>query len=218
MAIANQLNTATTPISVPEGGTGNTTFTAYSILTANTTGAGALQPLASMGTSTQVLTSNGAGAYPTWQAASAPTGTPVTVRVSLTLAQFLAMRATPVQIIAAQGVNTLIVPISILYELNMAGVAFAGGGDTGLAYGNTTSLGGPPIAFMAATNITAPTAGQLVNLPINFFNASGTLANSFAKTSSVNTSVFASNKTAAYTGGTGATVVITVTYVVITTT
>lgn len=55
-------------ITVPFGGTGNTTFTPYSLITANTTGTGALQPLASLGTSGQVLTSNGAGAYPTWQA------------------------------------------------------------------------------------------------------------------------------------------------------
>jgi hypothetical protein len=57
-----------TTISVPFGGTGNTTFTPYSLIMANTTGTGALQPLVSLGTSGQVLTSNGAGAYPTWQA------------------------------------------------------------------------------------------------------------------------------------------------------
>lgn len=147
----------------------------------------------------------------------AATGVPVTVRVPMTLAQFLGMRTTPFQIIAAQGANTLIVATSIIYELNMAGVAFASGGNTGLQYGNTTSLGGPTIAFMSASSITAPTVGQIVNLPVNWF-ASTTQPGSVAKSTTVNTAVFATNATAAFTGGTGATVVITVTYVVITTT
>lgn len=57
-----------TPITVAFGGTGNTSFTPYSLITANTTGTSPLQSLASLGTATQVLTSNGPGAYPTWQA------------------------------------------------------------------------------------------------------------------------------------------------------
>jgi hypothetical protein len=55
---------------VAGGGTGNTTFTAYSVITAGTTATGAFQNVSGVGTSGQVLTSNGAGALPTWQAAS----------------------------------------------------------------------------------------------------------------------------------------------------
>ena len=53
---------------VADGGTGNTTFTAYSVVCGGTTTTAALQSVASVGTSGQVLTSNGAGALPTFQA------------------------------------------------------------------------------------------------------------------------------------------------------
>lgn len=54
---------------VAHGGTGITSTTAYAVLTGGTTSTGALQSIASVGTSGQVLTSNGAGALPTFQAA-----------------------------------------------------------------------------------------------------------------------------------------------------
>ena len=57
-------------VGVAYGGTGNTSTTAYAVLCGGTTSTGALQPIASVGTSGQVLTSNGAGALPTFQAAS----------------------------------------------------------------------------------------------------------------------------------------------------
>lgn len=52
---------------VPGGGTGNTTFTAYSVICAGTTATGAFQNVSGVGTSGQALTSNGAGLLPTWQ-------------------------------------------------------------------------------------------------------------------------------------------------------
>jgi trimeric autotransporter adhesin len=52
---------------VGNGGTGKTTFTAYSVITAGTTATGAFQNVVGVGTSGQVLTSNGASALPTWQ-------------------------------------------------------------------------------------------------------------------------------------------------------
>lgn len=57
---------------VAGGGTGNTTFTAYSVIAAGTTSTGAFQNVSGVGTSGQVLTSNGAGTLPTWQDASGP--------------------------------------------------------------------------------------------------------------------------------------------------
>lgn len=56
-----------TPVTVPIGGTGNTTFTAYSVICAGTTATGAFQNVSGVGTANQVLVSNGAGALPTWQ-------------------------------------------------------------------------------------------------------------------------------------------------------
>jgi len=59
-----------TTLTVPVGGTGLTSTTAYAILAGGTTSTGALQQVSGVGTSGQVLTSNGAGALPSWQAAS----------------------------------------------------------------------------------------------------------------------------------------------------
>ena len=52
------------------GGTGLTTYTPYSVVAGGTTATGALQQVSGVGTAGQVLTSNGAGALPTWQSAS----------------------------------------------------------------------------------------------------------------------------------------------------
>lgn len=57
-------------LSVPRGGTGLGSATAYAVLCGGTTSTGAFQSVASVGTSGQVLTSNGAGALPTFQTPS----------------------------------------------------------------------------------------------------------------------------------------------------
>jgi hypothetical protein len=61
--------TGTLPVA--NGGTGATSQTAYAVLTGGTTSTGAYQSVASVGTSGQILTSNGAGALPTFQTAVA---------------------------------------------------------------------------------------------------------------------------------------------------
>jgi hypothetical protein len=62
-----------TDLAVTEGGTGASSQTAYAVLAGGTTSTGAYQSIASVGTSGQVLTSNGAGALPTFQAAGGVT-------------------------------------------------------------------------------------------------------------------------------------------------
>lgn len=57
------------PISAVKGGTGKTSYTAYALLAGGTTSTGTLQQVAGVGTAGQVLTSNGVGALPSWQAA-----------------------------------------------------------------------------------------------------------------------------------------------------
>jgi len=59
-----------TALTVANGGTGIASATAYALLAGGTTTTGPLQSIASVGTAGQVLTSNGAGALPTFQAAS----------------------------------------------------------------------------------------------------------------------------------------------------
>lgn len=61
-------------VTVPQGGTGLTTLTAYALMAAGTTATGNMQQVSGVGTSGQVLTSNGAGALPTWQAAAGTIG------------------------------------------------------------------------------------------------------------------------------------------------
>lgn len=67
---ASGVLTNCTGLPVAGGGTGASSFTAYSVICAGTTATGAFQNVSGVGTSGQVLTSNGAGALPTWQAAS----------------------------------------------------------------------------------------------------------------------------------------------------
>ena len=67
-ASKNLVSTGT--LAVDQGGTGATSQTAYAVLAGGTTSTGAYQSVASVGTSGQVLTSNGAGALPTFQTVS----------------------------------------------------------------------------------------------------------------------------------------------------
>jgi hypothetical protein len=75
-ASKNLVSTGT--LAVDQGGTGNATATAYAVQCGGTTTTAAHQSVASVGTSGQVLMSNGAGALPTFQTVSTkafPTGT-----------------------------------------------------------------------------------------------------------------------------------------------
>ena len=65
----NLVSTGT--LGVDQGGTGLTTTTPYSIVFSGTTATGLFQAAAGPGTATHVLTSNGAGALPTFQAPAA---------------------------------------------------------------------------------------------------------------------------------------------------
>jgi hypothetical protein len=58
---------------VANGGTGMTTTTPYALFAAGTTATGNHQQVSGLGTSGWVLTSNGAGALPTWQAIATST-------------------------------------------------------------------------------------------------------------------------------------------------
>lgn len=55
------------PITVPNGGTGDTSFIPYAVITGGVTSTSPLQSVASVGLSGQVLTSNGAGFLPSFQ-------------------------------------------------------------------------------------------------------------------------------------------------------
>jgi hypothetical protein len=58
------------PFPVLSGGTGDSSFTPYSVICGGTASTAALQNVVGIGTSGQILTSNGAAALPTWQPSS----------------------------------------------------------------------------------------------------------------------------------------------------
>lgn len=61
-------------LAVINGGTGRALHTAYAVICGGTTTTGAQQSVASLGTSGQILTSNGAGALPSFQTLTTGTG------------------------------------------------------------------------------------------------------------------------------------------------
>lgn len=64
---ATSFSSTSSPIPVSSGGTGVASTTAYAVLCGGTTSTAALQSVSGVGTTGQVLTSNGAGALPTFQ-------------------------------------------------------------------------------------------------------------------------------------------------------
>ena len=68
----------TAPLTVSNGGTGDSTLTAYALLTGGTTSTGALQQVSGVGTSGQVLVSAGASALPVWTTLSTIVVTSIT--------------------------------------------------------------------------------------------------------------------------------------------
>lgn len=70
VAITGGTVSGITDLVVADGGTGASAFTAFAVMCGGITGTAAVQSIAGVGTAAQVLTSNGAGALPTFQAAS----------------------------------------------------------------------------------------------------------------------------------------------------
>jgi hypothetical protein len=75
-------------VAVANGGTGDTSFTAYSVITGGTTSTGALQNVSGVGTTGQALLSNGAGALPSW---GTPSATPGPINVTSQTSNYSAL-------------------------------------------------------------------------------------------------------------------------------
>lgn len=67
LLMLHQITLLSSPVSVPDGGTGFTTTTAYAILCGGTTNINPLQPIASLGTTGNPLVSNGTSSLPSFQ-------------------------------------------------------------------------------------------------------------------------------------------------------
>lgn len=158
---------------VANGGTGATTLTG--VLTGNGTSAitanavtqyavllggasNAVGEVSGVGTSGQVLTSNGAGMNPTWQDAGGGASIQI-AKVTLTSSQVKNLRGTPIQIIPAPAANEVIMITSHFARLNYGGSnAFvcSASQDIMLYYGNTSGpdalYGIIPDSFITATS------------------------------------------------------------------
>ena len=191
LATSTTLGTVTTgvwnatPITVPFGGTGDTSFTAYTVICGGTTNTAPLQNVATVGTAGQVLTSAGAGALPTWATPAAGTVTSVS--------------GTAAQISVANGTTTPVISIDIIYpgqasittlgtitagtwNASVLGSAYGGtgvnnGASTLTLAGSVATVGAFPATFnfTAATNVTFPTSGTLSTTTGTVTSVSGTL-------------------------------------------
>ena len=179
-----------TPVVVAYGGTGDSTFTAYSLIAAGTTATGAFQNVSGVGTSGQILTSNGAGSLPTWQA-NAASGT-VDVGTINAIAYYPAATAeihpittanNGVLITSGLGVPSIssTLPSAVQGNITSVGTITSGTwngsvisgtyGGTGINNGASTITIGGNLAFSGAftftgtitgnTGVTFPTSGTL---------------------------------------------------------
>ena len=125
-----------TDVSVADGGTGVSTLGDAGVLIGNGTGAVAVT---SAGTSGQVLTSNGAGVDPTFQAAGGVAEDVIkTITVSLSAANIIAMFTTPVEIIPAPSAGKVLVVDELVFSFTVGGTQFTAGGVVRLQYNGGT--------------------------------------------------------------------------------
>jgi hypothetical protein len=119
------------------------------------------------------------------------------VEISMTAAQWNGMYATPVQVIAAPGANKAIIVEEAVLNMTFVSASYAAGGAVGLQYGNSAHLAGAPAsATEAATDFTSAAASTL-------FRFVGGLSTGALVSAAVNTAVYISNATAAFTTGDG---------------
>jgi len=158
-------------LTVPYGGTGNSSATAYALLCGGTTSTGAFQSVGSLGTSGQVLISQGAGALPTWTSLSSfgvtsiigtanqvlannTSGSSQLGAVTLTLPQSIATTST-VQF-GSLGLNG-IASASILEVVN-------GSAQIGFSSGTSAPTNGLAVNGQSVFGSSSPTIGALVSL------------------------------------------------------
>jgi len=126
----NLSNAVTNTLPVANGGTGATSNTAYAVLCGGTTSTGVVQSIASVGTSGQVLTSNGAGTLPTFQTAGSSSS--VLAKVQFNATQVIQNSYNVTSITNnATGDNTINFT-SALSSINYVTAALSGAGSGGV--------------------------------------------------------------------------------------
>jgi hypothetical protein len=130
-------------ITVPNGGTGDSSFNPYAVITGGATSTSNLQQVSGVGFSGQVLMSNGAGVLPTWQTPSITNGNP-------SGAQFITSGTT---FTTPSTVNA-----ATLFRFTLIG---GGGGGAGIAAATNNASaggGGGAVGVVILTGLAASTA------------------------------------------------------------
>ncbi len=126
--------------------------------------------------------------------------------VNVTLAEFLGMYAAPVQILPLTFGGFVNIIHSCVINMHYGSAPLVGGGAVGLQYGNTPHLADIPASETeAATDFTSASVGTI-------FRFSGSLSTGVAVSEAEDVSLYLSNDTAPFTGGTGATFTVDVWY------
>ena len=176
------------PLPVSSGGTGRATATAYAVVCGGTTATGALQSVASVGTTGQVLTSNGVGALPTMQqgfvsgmimlwsgsSASIPTGWVLCNGSSSTpdLRDRFVVGAGSTYAVGDTGGSANAITVSHTHTVTDPGHLHT---ETSVAYGGQSAGAG---GYNIYNSPTAPNTGtSTTGLTVNTSGSSGTNAN-----------------------------------------
>lgn len=114
---------------------------------------------------------------------------------TLTSAQIKTMRTTPVQLVAAPGVNKILLVIRLTVRSTQGTAAYTGGGTIFVRIG---SAGATFNGSISASVLTAGPGGA--SMVANYYPVFSTAAN---ETNSVNQGLFISNNTAAFATGDG---------------
>lgn len=167
---------------VAGGGTGLTSATAYAVLCGGTTSTAAFQSIAGVGTSGQFLTSNGAGALPTFQSAGAAS---ITITGDsgggLTGSSFTFTGGTTGLTFAGAGSTETLGGTLVVANGGTGAATFT---SHGVLYGNTTSALGVTAAgttgqVLVGTTGSAPSWGTVSG---TLTNATVTITSAQAKT------------------------------------
>jgi len=169
-------------VSIAFGGTGRTSHTAYGVICGGTTSTNPQQSVVSVGTSGQVLTSNGAGALPTFQTISSGSGTVTSVGFTGGLISVATATSTPVLTVAGTsgGIPYFSSASTWASSAALAANALVIGGGAGAAPATTTTGTG----VLTALGIAVGSSGAFVtNNAANTLSAALTLSAGTATTS-----------------------------------
>ena len=143
-------------LAVPEGGTGGSSFTAYTLVCAGATSTGAFQNVTSVGTTGQVLTSNGASALPTFQ--TVPGSNPGPAQTRLTYTQGTPVTTSDVTAATSLYIEPLVGNIVWCYTSSWSALSIPG---STYSIGLTQTATG--VALSSGTkNVTVTSTAQLV--------------------------------------------------------